>query len=329
MARKKKRTSLGILFWMAFILFVLVVFMVNRPRIQTVLENTGFVEIVSRRINGESEPADEDIPELDWEEEPDSGSENEADRDTSDTPSESTGEREAPEDSAPSSDEDSSDETSEDDQEQDEAPEDSGGNDSTGTDQQSEQGQSEQGQSGSEDRDGDGSDSSAGESEGERAGEPDGEATEDSDPDAATEEPNSLNLNMYYVRVTDDGAFPEPVERTIEYTDSPLTRTIRTLLDGPTSAEVGEGILNMIPDGTQLQRASVRNGVAYLDFNDAFRFNPMGVEGYRLQLQQIIYVTTQFSTVDRVQFLIEGERHEWLGGEGVYIGSPLGRNSFS
>lgn len=310
---------------MAFILFVLVVFMVNRPRIQTVLENTGFVEIVSRRINGESEPADEDIPELDWEEEPDSGSENEADRDTSDTPSESTGDREDLEDSAPSSDDTSSDETSEDDQEQDEAPEDSGGNDSTGTDQQSEQGQSEQGQSGSEDREGDGSDSSEGESEGERAG----EATEDSEPDAATEEPNSLDLNMYYVRVTDDGAFPEPVERTIEYTDSPLTQTIRTLLDGPTSAEVGEGILNLIPDGTQLQRASVRNGVAYLDFNDAFRFNPMGVEGYRLQLQQIIYVTTQFSTVDRVQFLIEGERHEWLGGEGVYIGSPLGRNSFS
>jgi spore germination protein GerM len=54
----------------------------------------------------------------------------------------------------------------------------------------------------------------------------------------------------------------------------------------------------------------------------------MGVEGFVAQLQQIIYSTTEFPTVDRVQILIEGKRVEYLGGEGIYIGEPISRNTF-
>ncbi|MFW6368467.1 MAG: GerMN domain-containing protein, partial [Spirochaetota bacterium] len=200
--------------------------------------------------------------------------------------------------------------------------------DADGASERSERSRSTEQESGQESADSDDSSDSSDSSDSPDASDTP-EQDEQPDNQEESEPTNELALNLYYVRITDDGAFPEPVERTIEYSDSPLTQTVRTLLQGPTSEEVGDGLLDLIPDGTQLLRASVRNGVAYLDFNDAFRFNPMGVEGYRLQLQQIIYVTTQFSTVDRVQFLIEGERHEWLGGEGVYIGSPLGRSSFS
>jgi spore germination protein GerM len=49
----------------------------------------------------------------------------------------------------------------------------------------------------------------------------------------------------------------------------------------------------------------------------------MGLEGLLAQLQQVVRTATQFSTVDAVQILIEGQNEEYLGGDGVYIGEPL------
>ena len=45
----------------------------------------------------------------------------------------------------------------------------------------------------------------------------------------------------------------------------------------------------------------------------------MSVEGYVNQLMQIVYTATSFSTVNSVQFLIEGEKREYLGSEGQWI----------
>ncbi|MFW5684760.1 MAG: GerMN domain-containing protein, partial [Spirochaetota bacterium] len=63
--------------------------------------------------------------------------------------------------------------------------------------------------------------------------------------------------------------------------------------------------------------------------NQAFRFNPLGAEGTVAQLLQIIYSSTEFSTVERVQFLVEGEQVDYLGGDGIYVGRPLGRDAFT
>ena len=73
----------------------------------------------------------------------------------------------------------------------------------------------------------------------------------------------------------------------------------------------------------------MRNGVASLNFSDAFEYSQSyGVEGYLAQLMQIVYTATSFPTVSSVQFLIEGQKKEYLGSEGVWIGGPLGRASF-
>ena len=135
---------------------------------------------------------------------------------------------------------------------------------------------------------------------------------------------------LYYIRVTEDGrTYPQRVVRPVYYDSSPLTETIKTLISGPTGEELNNGLLNLIPDGTELISAHVRNGTAFLNFNQAFRFNPLGAEGTVAQLLQIIYSSTEFPTVERVQFLVEGEQLEYLGGDGIYVGEPLGRNAFS
>ncbi len=150
------------------------------------------------------------------------------------------------------------------------------------------------------------------------------------EPERDVTRPNRRMAALYFIRVTDDGrTYPQRVVRPVAYDQSPLTETIRALIAGPSGEELDEGLLNLIPSDTQLISAHVDGGVAYLNFNQSFRFNPMGAEGTVAQLQQIIYSSTEFPTVSEVQFLIEGEKLDYVGGDGIFIGEPLGRNAFS
>ena len=104
---------------------------------------------------------------------------------------------------------------------------------------------------------------------------------------------------------------------------------MRLLLKGPDASIAAEkNCQTLIPKGTKLLGIKISNGVAYLDFSEDFEINTFGVEGYNAQLMQIVYTATSFSTVKSVQFLIEGEKKEYLGSEGQWIGSPLSRNAF-
>lgn len=143
----------------------------------------------------------------------------------------------------------------------------------------------------------------------------------------ATAVPQTRNTNLCFVVIDSDGKVNRKiVTRALPKSDSPLTDAIKALLAGPLP---GEGnCRSLIPSGTRLIGASVKNGVATLNFNENFEFNSVGVEGCIAQLMQIVYTATDFSTVKSVQFLVEGEKKEYLGTEGQWIGSPLSRNNF-
>ena len=137
------------------------------------------------------------------------------------------------------------------------------------------------------------------------------------------------DISLYFMYIDSTGnLIRKETNRQIAATDSPLTATIQALLGGTNTEEESKGYISLIPDGTVLLSATVKNKVAYLNFNDSFQWNKYGVEGYFGQLIQIVYTATTFSTVDSVQFLIEGMKQDYIGSEGVWIGSPLSRASF-
>jgi len=141
--------------------------------------------------------------------------------------------------------------------------------------------------------------------------------------------PRSRQASLYFVRIDDDGIIVrQEVKRSVPASDSPLTDALEALLKGPTEEEIRRKLLSLVPAGTRLLGAQVRGSTAFLNFNEAFMYNHYGIEGYAGQLKQVVYTATAFPTVQDVQILIEGERHDYLGGEGVYIGRPLSRNSF-
>lgn len=137
----------------------------------------------------------------------------------------------------------------------------------------------------------------------------------------------SRSTNLCFVVIDSDGKVNRKIiTRNLPKSDSPLTEALKALIAGPIPGE--SNCMNLIPPGTRLIGASVKNGVATLNFNEAFEFNTYGVEGCIAQLMQIVYTATEFSTVKSVQFLIEGEKKDYLGTEGQWIGSPLTRSNF-
>lgn len=137
--------------------------------------------------------------------------------------------------------------------------------------------------------------------------------------------PATTTVKLYYVVIDANGSVNyKAVNRTVAK-DSPLTNALNALLAGPTFDE--KNCTTLIPKGTKLLGVSIKDGVATLNFSDAFEFNQDGIEGYLAQLKQIINTATEFSSVNSVQFLINGEKKEYLGSDGVWIGTPLGRNS--
>ena len=143
------------------------------------------------------------------------------------------------------------------------------------------------------------------------------------------EKPIFRKTRVFFLSVDQNGdVLMKGVVRPIPESDSPLRDTLETLLKGPTSQEINLGLLTMIPAGTTLRGVSVRGEVAYIDFSESFRFNSLGIDGMKAQLRQVVYAATEFPTVKKVQFLIEGKKVEYLGTEGVSIKDPLSRSSF-
>ncbi|MFW5800963.1 MAG: GerMN domain-containing protein [Spirochaeta sp.] len=270
--RTRKRVSLGIIFWIAFILFILVVFLFSRQNIQNVMESTGLLDVLRTRLGLSDEPGDPQTePGVD-----------ELNRRLDDdilqplTPTQNDSPETVPETTMPDREEEP-DSQSEPDVTPDEEP----------------------------------------------------ETQPEPEPMPADPPEETRRAVLYYIRVSDDGHISaEASERRLPVSNTPLTANISSLLQGPSTEELNRGLLNLVPADTQLLSASVSNRTAYLNFSEDFRFNSLGTEGLVAQLEQIVFTATEFSSVDRVQFLIDGEQKEYLGGDGVYIGQPLGRDSF-
>jgi len=114
------------------------------------------------------------------------------------------------------------------------------------------------------------------------------------------------------------------VNRKLNVSDTPLKDSIAALLAGPTADERRRGMVSLVPEGSRLLSVKVEGTTAVLDFNQEFRYNTRGSEGCAAQIKQIVWTATEFPNVKDVQFLIDGQRVDFLS-EGVTIRNPIGR----
>ncbi len=142
-------------------------------------------------------------------------------------------------------------------------------------------------------------------------------------------ETKEMTAKIYLVKIGSDGQIARKVlDRKLIKTDSPMSTVLESLLQGASLEESKKGYRSFIPPNTRLLSAIVKDGIAVINLSEEFQFNRYGIEAYQEQLAQIVFTACEFPTVNSVQFLIEGEKKNYLGGEGVWIGAPLSPDSF-
>ena len=96
------------------------------------------------------------------------------------------------------------------------------------------------------------------------------------------------------------------------------------LLAGPTAEETAAGSSTSIPEGTRLLGLRITGRVAEVDLSGEFASGG-GSLSMLTRVAQVVYTLTGFPTVGSVRFLIDGEKVDSIGGEGVIVDHPLTR----
>lgn len=304
MDKHKKKTSLGWFFWVAFILLVALLFFINKENISTVLEKTGAKNIFQKNEQNDAAKSETDLTEIQNEIEKITAEIQEDD--SSDIAEERIAVSSSKKDSKPKH--ISSEKKAEHKKNINESSKKTAG-DKTNT-------------------------SAAKTGGNEKIGEIKQSGTVGHSGNAQTGTQNNGAIttekrNIFFVQVETDGRITQKkITREIAKTDSPMSEALAVLLQGVSTEEAKKGFRSFIPPDTKLLSAYVKNGTAFISFSEEFQFNRYGIEAYYAQLAQIVFTACEFSTVQNVQILIEGQHKDFLGGEGVWIGSPLSKESF-
>jgi spore germination protein GerM len=120
-----------------------------------------------------------------------------------------------------------------------------------------------------------------------------------------------------------------PVQRTVPKTQATARAAMMVLLAGPSDEEraARPRIGTVIPAGTELLGIEVSDGVATVDLSGTFESGG-GTLSVLGRLAQVVYTLTQFSTVDRVRFELDGEPVTVFSSEGIILDEPGSRTTY-
>jgi hypothetical protein len=127
---------------------------------------------------------------------------------------------------------------------------------------------------------------------------------------------------VYFLR---DGKIA-PVRREIPATLDAARAAVVELLEGPTDDEAAGGLVSAIPAGTELLELSLDRGVATVDLSGTFD-DGGGSASMLGRVAQVVATLTRFDGVKRVGFELDGESVTAIGGEGVVVDPPIGRQA--
>ena len=102
---------------------------------------------------------------------------------------------------------------------------------------------------------------------------------------------------------------------------------VRALLDGPSDEERARGLGSAVPDGTSLLGLAIDNGVATVDLSSEYESGG-GSLSMTMRLAQLVYTLTQFPTVKKVAFELDGRPVDVFSGEGLLLDRPQTRKDY-
>lgn len=114
-------------------------------------------------------------------------------------------------------------------------------------------------------------------------------------------------ITLYFLEPTNYELVPEA--RTIdskELLKNPYELLINLLIGGPKNTK----LLKLIPEGTKLIKAELKEDILYIDFSEEFiKEQNIGKEQEELILKSIVNTVTELTEIDKVIILIEGKEN--------------------
>ena len=137
-------------------------------------------------------------------------------------------------------------------------------------------------------------------------------------------QPSKLSLEVWFSR--DNGLVA--VRRAHAPTQLVATTAMKALLDGPTAEERSAGLTSAVPPGTRLLGIGIRDGLATVDLTSEYQSGG-GALSMQTRLGQVVYTLTQFPTVQKVRFRLDGEPVNVFSSEGIVLSHPVGRSDYA
>ncbi|MDX6534041.1 MAG: hypothetical protein QOF68_1785 [Gaiellales bacterium] len=118
-----------------------------------------------------------------------------------------------------------------------------------------------------------------------------------------------------------------PVTRMVPKTDGVGAAAMNAMLAGPTETETSIGIGSTVPADTHLLGLSIAGGTATVDLSNEYAAGG-GTLSMTMRLAQVVYTLTEFPTVKRVAFALDGKPVTVFSGEGIILDRPQTRKDF-
>jgi germination protein M len=129
-----------------------------------------------------------------------------------------------------------------------------------------------------------------------------------------------MQVTTYHA--TEDAMYLVAESQSVPKTANPAQTAIEHLVAGPQSS----GLVSVVPAGTKVLGVSVRNHIAYADFNDDLIKNNHGGSTAEIMLVGAIVDTlTEFPEIEKVQILVNGKKVDTITGH-LDTSQPLARS---
>ena len=133
----------------------------------------------------------------------------------------------------------------------------------------------------------------------------------------------TMTMSVYFTRAEKMAAAHRVIPKTLETGKA----AVLALLEGPTAEETAAGLVGAIPQGTRLLGLTIKNGVATVNLSKEYESGGGSLSMF-MRIAQVVFTLTQFPTVSKVSFQLEGQPVTALGGEGIILDHPMGRADY-
>jgi hypothetical protein len=138
-------------------------------------------------------------------------------------------------------------------------------------------------------------------------------------------QPQTMETAVYYLKDNGTEVYLVREVHTLPKTEGVARAALNELIS---ATPVTDGAFRVLPADTKILGISIKDGLATVDFSKEVLSANVGAGGESAGIASIVDTLTEFPTIQKVQFTVEGSADkgmEWWGHVGLYV-QPFSRN---